>query len=217
MRAPMKTATEVFRPRRTTAWTSERVDRLQPAEIEQLRTNAAKLGEQDVVALCDQSLDRQRPASPSGRGARRKAPLKGQLISRRNAFEAQGVYLASAASWGGVRKSDGRVVMALWASAIQSRDGGCRYLLWAPNVDGSRPWSDSPAGKERLAHCELIGKDGRADALLVRGESLEGYLPEDKARTVQGVDRDVSIVFTLERQGQEYWAVWGKKAPRQEL
>jgi hypothetical protein len=104
------------------------------------------------------------------------------------------------------------VVMAMWKAAVQSRDGGCHCLLWAPNIDGARPWSDTAAGRERLEHCKLALERG-AQGLLVQGEALEGRLPEDRARTVLGIDAENVIPFEVELHGAEYWASWGKKRP----
>jgi hypothetical protein len=42
-------------------WTRERIAKLAREEVEQLRTNAAQLGEITVVALCDDAL-KSRPA-----------------------------------------------------------------------------------------------------------------------------------------------------------
>jgi hypothetical protein len=111
-----------------------------------------------------------------------------------------------------VRKADGKVVMALWADAVESAEGACRYLLWAPNADGSRPWSDTPAGKERLEHCKRALELGSAEGLLVHGEGLAGHLPEEKAYAIHGVDAETVLVFEVERIGAEFWAAWGKKA-----
>jgi hypothetical protein len=134
-----------------------------------------------------------------------------RLISRRTAFEARGVHLYDPrSSWGGVRKSDGMVVLGLWAEAVKSRGGACSYLLWAPNLDGSRPWYASAAGQERLKQCVLAVDGKSAEGLLVHGEPLDGHLPEDKARSVHGVDPETVVHFKVEKQGEEYWAVWGK-------
>jgi hypothetical protein len=137
------------------------------------------------------------------------------LVSRNRAFEARGVFLQDTrGSWSGVRKSDGMVVLTIWAKGVESGDGTCSYLLWAPNIDGARPWSDKAAGKERLEHCRLAVKQGGAEGLLVYGERLEGHLPEDKARTVQGVDPETVLRVKVEARGDEYWAVWGHKTER---
>lgn len=208
----MHATDKVFRAQRSSSWTKERVDRLSKQEIQSLRANAGSLGAADVIALCDEALlgsprsDNGKHSAPSGNVKARR------LISRIKAFSARGVHLLDArAGWGGVRKSDGMVVMSLWADAVKSRNGGCGYLLWAPNVDGSRPWSDSASGRERLKHCQLgIERDG-AEGLLVYGESLDGRLPEDKARSVHGVDPETVLRFKVEKHGEEYWAVWGKK------
>jgi hypothetical protein len=135
------------------------------------------------------------------------------LVARVRAFEARGVFLVDPrTSWGGVRKSDGVVVMALWADAVETADGGCRYLLWAPNVDGLRPWSDKPAGKERLQHCRRALELGGAEGLLVYGQRLAEHLPEDKAYAVYGADAETLLSFKVAHVGAEFWAQWGGKA-----
>jgi hypothetical protein len=190
-------------------WTSERIARLDRQEMEQLKANAERLGEEGVAALCDAAL--------AGCAKRRAAPAKRssakRLISRRAAFEARGVYLQDPrTSWGGVRKSDGAVVLALWADAVRSRDGGCAYRLWGPNKDGASPWSETASGQERLKHCELAAAGAPVEGLLVFGESLAGHVPEHKARSVFGVDPETTVRFTVEKRDGEYWAVWGKRA-----
>jgi len=47
--------------------------------------------------------------------------------------------------------------------------------------------------------------------VLVYGEPLDGYLPEDRARSVHGVDPEIVLQLEVERRGDEYWAVWGRK------
>jgi len=49
------------------------------------------------------------------------------------------------------------------------------------------------------------------EALLVYGESLEGYIPEDRTRSVHGVDPETVVTLKVERRGEEYWAVWGRR------
>jgi hypothetical protein len=110
-----------------------------------------------------------------------------------------------------VRKSDGAVVLGIWADAIESGDGACSYLLWAPNAGGARPWSEKAGGKERLEHCKLALGASVVEALLVYGETLEGYIPEDRTRSVHGVDPETVVTLKVERRGEEYWAVWGRK------
>jgi len=207
---PMKTANP-FRPARAAEWTAERLSRMTAQEIKQLRENAERLNEPGVVELCSEALAGKRSTKKPAR-ARTRAR---HLLARTRAFEARGVYLTDArTSWGGVRKADGAVVLALWAANVVSRDGACRYLLWAPNAEGARPWSDSAAGKERLGHCQTAMEKGSAEGLLVYGDALEGFLPEDKAHAVHGVDAEVVIPFQVEQVGSEYWAVWGRKTPQ---
>ena len=207
----MQRPKQVF-PSQSNEWTRERVERLRKPEIEQLRDNAGALGAQDVVVLCEEALRTLPKGGARGAKGTRQPKRPRRLISRIRAFEARGVFLQDARmSWGGVRKSDGAVVLGLWADAIESDDGSCRYLLWAPNAAGSRPWSDKAGGRERLEHCKLALEKGHAEALLVYGDRLEGYLPEDRTRSVHGVDPETVVPLKVERRGEEYWAVWGKK------
>lgn len=194
----------------TSDWTAERIAKLDKQEIEQLKANALERGEQEVAALCAAALQ-------DGVKRRTAAPTKGakgrRLISRSAAFEARGVFLDNPrTSWGGVRKSDGTVVLGLWADAVKSREGGCGCLLWAPNTNGSHPWYDSPAGQERLKHCQLVMQGAQAEGLLIFGDALEGHAPEEKARSVHGVDPQTVVRFSVEKRGQQYWAIWGKRS-----
>jgi hypothetical protein len=198
---------------RSSEWTIERLRRMTVQEIRQLQDNAVRLNELGVAALCSEALKlRPRaPLAPRGRSSPRTRARR--LIARMNAFEARGVYPQDPrTAWGGVRKADGAVVLALWADAVLCADGTCSYLLWAPNIAGARPWSDKPAGQERLQHCKRALQLGRAEGLLVYGEALQGHLPEDKAHAVHGVDAEIVLTFQVQLRGEEYWAVWGKKA-----
>lgn len=195
-------------------WTAARIGELSVQEIKQLRDNAERLNEPSLVERCKEALQHAR--SRGHQMAHRKAGPRTKarrLIARIKAFEARGVYLQDArTSWGGVRQADGKVVMALWADAVQTAEGTCRYLLWAPNIDGARPWSDKPAGKERLEHCKRALEVGSAEGLLVYGQGLAAHLPEDKAHAIHGADAETVLVFEVERVGDEFWAKWGKKA-----
>lgn len=198
-------------------WTAERIAKLSAQDIKQLRANAERLQEPELVALCAQALE---SAGVAHRGPRPKTPRSHvrKLIARTRAFEARGVWVYDPkTSWSGVRGSDGTIVMALWADDIVSAEGACRYLLWRPNTDGSRPWSDTPAGKERLEHCKRALAAGRAEGLLVHGQSLQGRLPQERAQSVYGVDPDTVLVLKVELRGEDYWAVWGKSAAARRL
>jgi len=198
---------------RASTWTRERLDRLGRQEIVNLRENAARLGEAVLASLCDELLDKRPRGGPVGDVVRVKP--RQVLVPRSRAFAARGVWLEDGAMrWSGVRKGDGTVVIAMWAGAVQSRAGSCTCLLWAPNLDGARPWSDTAAGRERLEHCRLALEGESAEGLLVHGEALEDRLPEDRARTVQGVDAETVIRLRVEKHGAEYWACWGKKSAK---
>jgi len=202
----------VFKHSRAREWTPERVAQLSAQDIKQLRANAERLNESDLATLCDEVLKSARHAPAASPRKSSPSTKAHKLISRGRAFEGRGVWLEDRGkSWGGVRKSDGAVVMALWADAITSSDGECNYLLWAPNVLGARPWTDKAAGRERLEHCKRAVQLGNAEGLLVYGQALDGQLPEDKAHMVRGVDAETVIHFQVQLRGAEYWAVWGKR------
>jgi hypothetical protein len=213
----MATAAGAFNAASARRWTRERLERLDRQELLNLRDNAQRLGETELTALCDGLLgERPSPGGKSGSAAARKQQHK--LVPRSRAFGTRGVYLQDArTSWSGIRKADGVVVMAMWQAAVQAVDGACVCLLWAPNVDGTRPWSDSAAGRERLEHCRAALERGGAEGLLVQGEALDGRLPEDKARTVLGIDTGIVVHFQVEMRGAEYWATWGKAQPHDPL
>jgi hypothetical protein len=197
-------------------WTAERLGRMTAEEIRRLRDNAERLNETVVAALCTEAL-KSSPRTPIRARAKTSPRTRARhLVARAKGFEARGVYLEDPhKGWGGVRKRDGAVVLALWADAVLSTDGTCGYLLWAPNLAGARPWSDKPAGRERLEQCKrALELGGAAEGLLVYGEALEGYLPEDKAHAVHGVDAELVLALEVQRRGEEYWAVWGRKSER---
>ena len=190
-------------------WTIERVARLAEREVTQLRTNAQQLGKAQVVALCDEVLQQERPVDLATKRAQQLKAKGVRLVSRRSAFESRGVTLRAQSSWGGIRPSDGTVVLSIWMDDIKSQNGLCSYLLWAPNENDARPWSDKPGGRERLEHCRQACERGFAEALLVYGERLEGHIPEDRATTVAGIDPAVVLQVEVVLRGHEYWALWG--------
>jgi hypothetical protein len=200
-----------FKRTRGQDWTAERIERLETHDVRQLRENAHHLGESEVVALCDAIL-RTRPRETSRRASLASKRSR-NLISRHKAFEARGVFLPHADSgWSGVRPADGAVLMTLWAPAIVESARGCNVLLWGPNEGGSRPWSDSAAGRTRLKNCKLALERGGGEGILVYGEHFEGEAAEHNARSVYGADPERLIHFKVEQRGAEYWAVWGARA-----
>ena len=198
-----------FKRGRVEAWTRDRIESLSTLEVRQLGANATRLAETELAALCDEVLD----ARPHGHPPVRKVAARGEgrrLVSRAHALGLRGVTLRNQGwSRGGVRQGDGTVVFALWADDVQAADGVSHYLLWAPNVDGSRPWSDTPGGQERLEHCRLAAEGAAAEGLLVYGERLEGSLPDDKALSVRGADPHAVLTLRVEQRAGEYWASWG--------
>ena len=204
---------QIFQRARVSRWTKEKINTLSTLEVRQLRVNALRLVEAEVAALCDEVLE----ARPHGKAPVRRAKRKGEarrLISRNQAIGMRGVNLKSRFwSRGGVRQSDGAVVLALWADDVQRTEGASSCLLWAPNVDGARPWSDKPGGLERLEHCRRALERGAAEGLLVYGQRIEGTLPDDKALSVDGADADTVLSLRVEKRAEEYWATWGARSP----
>jgi len=203
---------QIFQRARVAMWTKEKISSLTTPEVRQLHANAERLQETEIAALCDEVLD----ARPRGRAPQRRPRAKGEarrLVSRGKALGMRGVIQRNRFwSRGGVRASDGTVVMTLWAGDVHREGAACSYLLWAPNVDGSRPWSDTPGGQERLEQCRLALKRGAAEGLLVYGERLEGSMPEDKALSVEGADAENVLALHVEQRAKEYWATWGTAA-----
>lgn len=195
-----------------TQWTADSVARLFDDELRQLRENALALSAAEVVSLCDAALDARASSVTHKRASlAMREKDRAKLISRRKAFEMRGVQLhAGMSSWGGVRTTDGMVVLSLWADDVRQEKGGCSCLLWAPNDAGARPWSDTAAGRERLHHCKLALERGRAEGFLVHGVRREGFLPEERASTIQGADAHMHIAFEVVMRGTAYWAVWGR-------
>jgi hypothetical protein len=189
-------------------WSKEKVAQLKQQEVESLRSNALRLHETEVVAWCDEIL--QRKPSKNGRPGKvkRQHELDGRPLLRMNAaMEARGVKLRNPRwSWGGVRSSDGIVVLTMWAAGVQKDGQLSRYLLWGPE----KGWSASPGGKERLEHCRLaIANGGRAEGVLIYGARRGRDVPEDEPSKVSGVDAHKVISLRIQQEGQEYWAAWG--------
>jgi len=65
----------LVRPGRSAAWTRERIDLLTTPEIRQLRDNADRLGESEIVGLCEEIL-KVRPKTGSGLKAVKTAAVK---------------------------------------------------------------------------------------------------------------------------------------------
>ena len=198
---------------RDTVWSFERIDKLPTPEVRALLENAQRLESDEIAGICRQVLE----SRPRGMAVARVAPRKPRkdgrkLVSRAFAFGMHGVHLANRFwSRSGVT-SAGDVMFALWADDVKRDATGSRCLLWAPNVNGGRPWSDSPGGQERLAHCKAAAERGGARALLTFGTRLDGVLPEQKVASMDGVDADSLLDIRVERDGESYWAVWGLKA-----
>jgi hypothetical protein len=175
---------------RVSKWSKEQIDKLSTPELRALLANAERLKEPEVAALCNELLDaRPRGRPPVRRDKRSAEPRK--LVTRGRAFEMHGVSLRNRVwSLGGIR-TDGAVVLAVRADEVHSSDGVHSYLLWAPNSGASRPWSDSPGGKERLGHCRIALERGAAKGL---------------ALYEKGIAADTVLELRVEMRGEEYWA-----------
>jgi hypothetical protein len=192
---------------RVAKWSKEQIDKLTTLELRALLANAERLKETEVVALCSELLH----ARPRGYAPVRRHKQAGEprgLVGRGKAFEMNGVRLRNRVwSCGGLR-TDGAVLLSVRAEEVQKAEGTNCCLLWAPNVADSRPWSDSPGGKERLEHCRIALERGAAEGLLIYGKRAAGAPPEDKSLGADRVDAETVLNLRVEKRGDEYWASW---------
>lgn len=191
---------------RVAKWDREKIDTLSTLELRQLLANAERLNESEIGALCTEALN----ARPRGQPTVRKIMPRGvrRLVTRGKAFELRGVSPQSRTwSRGGVRAEDGTVVVIVPFEEVQKADGGNSHLLWGPNVDGARPWSDQPGGKERLEHSRLALERGGAEGMLAYAKGAD-RLPGEKPAVAGGVDAEHVLNMTVEQRGEEYWATW---------
>lgn len=192
---------------RTIDWTLERIADLSSREVSQLRANAERLDDVEIATRCSDVL-KGRPENGGAHTA--TAPKKEhRLVSRSTAFGLRGATLANRFWSRSAVTRGGDIIFALWAADVRHDRAGASHLLWAPNVEGSRPWSDKPAGRERLEHCQRALKRGSASGLLIYGERLEDTLPDEKAARVDGIDPGLLLRLGVEMRGEEYWATWG--------
>jgi hypothetical protein len=190
---------------RIAKWSKEQIDKLTTPELRALLDNAQRLKEPEVAALCNELLDARPRGRPPVRRDKHAGPPR-RLVTRRKAFETLGVVPGHRVwSRGGVR-SDGAVVFALRADEVQKSEGVDSYLLWAPNVDNSHPWSDTAGGKERLEHCRIALERGVAEGLLIYGKRAAGAPPEDNGTKMDRLDAENVLSLTIEKRGEEYWA-----------
>jgi hypothetical protein len=59
----------LVKPGRSAAWTKERIDALTTPEVRQLRENAQRLSETEIVALCDEII-KVRPKTGTGKSVK---------------------------------------------------------------------------------------------------------------------------------------------------
>lgn len=189
---------------RIAKWSKEQIDTLSTPELRALLDNAQRLKETEVAALCNELLDaRPRGHAPARRERQAGGPRR--LVTRSRAFEMHGVKVHHRVwSRGGLR-SDGAVVLTVVASEVRKVGGMDSYLLWAPNAGDSKPWSDTPGGKERLQHCRIALEHGAAEGLLVYAKRTAGAPPKDNGTSTGRVDADTLLSFRVEKRGEEYW------------
>jgi hypothetical protein len=191
----MKENARILPRGRISQWSRERIDKLSTAELRALLINAERLKETEVAALCNEILNARPRGHAPARRDKRGLPAHA-LVTRTKAFEMHGVSPRNRTwSRGGVR-TDGAVVLALRVDEVQPAGSGKACLLWGPNVAGSRPWSDSPGGQERLEHCRMALERGAAEGLLIYGAKTDR------------VDAQTVLKLQVEKRDDEYWATW---------
>ncbi len=192
---------------RVAKWSREQIDRLTTPELRALLENAERLKESEIAAVCGEILDSRPRGRPPAARQKRVGPAR-QLVSRSKAFEMHGAAPSSRLWSLGAVRADGTVVLMLDAEQGQSADGVQSYPLWAPNLDGSRPWSDTPAGKERMEHCRIALERGTAEGLLTYGKrAAAGAPPRNAGASRSLVDAATVLGLRVEQRGEEYWAV----------
>jgi hypothetical protein len=72
----------LVRPGRSAVWTKDRIEALTTAEVRQLRDNAERLSETEIVGLCDEVI-KARPKNAAAKTA--GAPVKGAAKTKRTA------------------------------------------------------------------------------------------------------------------------------------
>jgi hypothetical protein len=203
IRAP---APRVMPRGRVATWTREQIDKFSTPEVRALLENAERLKETEVAEICNQILDsRPRGHPPAQRSARVQGGLR--LVSRAKAFAARGATPASRLWSRGAVRADETVVLVLSAEAAEKADGAERYLLWAPNVDASHPWSDTAGGKERLQHCRIALERGAAEGLLMYGKRPPGAATGETGTVRELIDAETVLALRVEKRGEEYWAI----------
>jgi hypothetical protein len=191
----MKENARILPRGRISQWSRERIDKLSTAELRALLINAERLKETEVAALCNEILNARPRGHAPARRDKRGLPAHA-LVTRTKAFELHGVSPRNRTwSRGGVR-NDGAVVLTLRVDEVQPAGVGKACLLWGPNVAGSRPWSDSPGGQERLEHCRMALERGAAEGLLIYGAKTDR------------VDAQTVLKLQVEKRDDEYWATW---------
>ena len=189
---------------RVATWSREQIDRFSTPEVRALLANAERLKETEVAGLCNEILDsRPRGHPPAQRSARTSPGLR--LVSRAKAFEARGVRPASRLWSRGAIRADDMVVLMLRSETAEKAGGAQRYLLWAPNVGASHPWSDTAGGQERLQHCRIALERGAAEGLLTYGKRAAGAAQGDTGATRELIDAETVLALRVEKRGEEYW------------
>ena len=64
----------LVRPGRSAAWTRDRIEGLSTPEVRQLRDNAQRLSETEIVALCDEVLKARPKTAAKAASAKAKRP-----------------------------------------------------------------------------------------------------------------------------------------------
>jgi len=203
-----RTAVRVTPRGRIAHWSREQLDKLSTLELRALLANAERLNETEVAALCTEILS----ARPRGFAVVRRERQPGEarkLVTRTRAFEIHGVSLRNRLwSCGGIR-TDGAVLLTLRSEETQKAGALSTSLLWAPNVAASHPWSDTPAGQERLEHCRIAIERGAAQGLMTYSKLTPGAAAEAAPpRGGDRVDAENVLELRVEMRGEEYWASW---------
>lgn len=78
--------TTIMRPARSVDWTKDRIDTLQTPEVKQLRANAERLNDPEIMQRCDAVLDER----PRGGGPGSTKPKSAPRTRKKKAATATG-------------------------------------------------------------------------------------------------------------------------------
>ena len=149
-------------------WTTEEIAKRSTEEVKLLRHNAAKLGKQEIVDLCDAELSRRKPAPI------KRARLAGADEDRAGHYVSE-FHFVCPNELGVTRNQDGSIWTGTWVVATANAEAALKYgshvALHATKAEQSylqgsiKGWRKSPR-ESRYAEDQLVKTEFGIDFLL---------------------------------------------------